>query len=801
MQVQDSNTGSSSTTPIVPQHEQFESVSKGIGAETPIDTNFTRQQGQQGPQAQHSPLPSPPNLHYSTTPYNEYQTNVQQRFNEYQPVPNYHSNSQYTTNQFHPQQRPPYNTPYGNDNEYYSNEQRNNSAIYGTSHMQQQYQHPQSNITTPDVTVPAPVWIAIGSLAGLTAAAAVRWLNGGDFTLLPPPYISSILPSASSTSSSSVANSTRSISSSSNSGTSNRQNKTVSKEELEEDSDEDDDEDGDDNDDNDNEDDENDEDDEEAVAATTGNITIAKEKSVKVVVDNTLVLKSLLEGMNSSLERQEGLVRRLVSDRERDITNQSMNFLLNHEEEKKKKQYQNEQTEQEKEVDVGERQCNDHVSLQETEGPMDVPISMDMISIKATLKKLVSDLESISSEMEKLSVPPHNDAEVNKAEKDDKINDTTPSELLINSATDGNSEIQVQSDETSQENTESMQSTNTLSTTLQSSMNIVSKWQSKIDDSIQNCAKILDQMEIIITSDKSKSITDCSITTEILPDASQSVPSNNTNKENSNDVKVRATITTSNEIIEESVVGVDNKSAIETTTTATATATNTNDVDELVEEDAVIKETNALQEYMTKDCDEKTKNPTELVVEALQKLVLDNENTKQLHSSIQVLYLYIFNLSIHPKNTKYRKIHTASGSTYQHQIVKTAGASDLLQAVGFLQSSQNSSLLEWDPATVYKNLLLSSSSSSSIPIPDNEIEDIYVDLSKQVATALKLIRSKLVESSNVVILDHTIPTDEKDITKSENITSVSTVMSIFNEVFASVGLRSDGTGDETLSSV
>lgn len=83
---------------------------------------------------------------------------------------------------------PPSNTP---TDEHYSPFQQ--QSIQQQS-IQQQQQYPQ-HYTQPvyqesqpeSSAMDIPALLAIGGALGLTAAAAVRWLNGGDFCLLPPP--------------------------------------------------------------------------------------------------------------------------------------------------------------------------------------------------------------------------------------------------------------------------------------------------------------------------------------------------------------------------------------------------------------------------------------------------------------------------------------------------------------------------------------------------------------------------------------------------------------------------------------
>ena len=70
-----------------------------------------------------------------------------------------------------PQQQQPYSSSY-----YYHND------AYHNQHHHQQQQH-------RDGSLQVPALLTIGGIVGLTAAAAVRWLNGGDFSIFPPPTI------------------------------------------------------------------------------------------------------------------------------------------------------------------------------------------------------------------------------------------------------------------------------------------------------------------------------------------------------------------------------------------------------------------------------------------------------------------------------------------------------------------------------------------------------------------------------------------------------------------------------------
>jgi hypothetical protein len=72
-------------------------------------------------------------------------------------------------------------TPMTNGNSVYAN-----SPAYGRNYFNH-FDQQQEELSTSTLAAA----ITAGSLLGLTAAAAVRWLNGGDFTLFPPPTLSS----------------------------------------------------------------------------------------------------------------------------------------------------------------------------------------------------------------------------------------------------------------------------------------------------------------------------------------------------------------------------------------------------------------------------------------------------------------------------------------------------------------------------------------------------------------------------------------------------------------------------------
>lgn len=79
---------------------------------------------------------------------------------------------------------------------------------------------------------------------------------------------------------------------------------------------------------------------------------------------------------------------------------------------------------------------------------------------------------------------------------------------------------------------------------------------------------------------------------------------------------------------------------------------------------------------------------------ALTQLILDNPNATKLQAAAQMLYLYVINLSSHPRIPRYRKIFT-SNETYKNHIADIVGADSLLQAIGFVERT---SAWEWEPS-------------------------------------------------------------------------------------------------------
>jgi PUB domain len=105
---------------------------------------------------------------------------------------------------------------------------------------------------------------------------------------------------------------------------------------------------------------------------------------------------------------------------------------------------------------------------------------------------------------------------------------------------------------------------------------------------------------------------------------------------------------------------------------------------------------------------------TTSLANALSQLVLDNPDAAQRQAAAQMLYLYVVNLSSHPKVPRYRKI-CITNETYRHNVQPVQGADALLRAVGF---RQRGNAWEWEP-------------------PD---EGVSVDRLRQAAAALSILK-------------------------------------------------------------
>lgn len=116
-----------------------------------------------------------------------------------------------------------------------------------------------------------------------------------------------------------------------------------------------------------------------------------------------------------------------------------------------------------------------------------------------------------------------------------------------------------------------------------------------------------------------------------------------------------------------------------------------------------------------------------LLVSAVRSLVEENERSNLLIGA-QLLYLYVINLSSHPRVPRYRKIFT-SNESFQ-KVDRLTGGRDFLLALGFVERGK---YLEWMPAPV-------------APSPDDlaalkEKEDTYLALLEEAASALSVIKS------------------------------------------------------------
>jgi hypothetical protein len=109
---------------------------------------------------------------------------------------------------------------------------------------------------------------------------------------------------------------------------------------------------------------------------------------------------------------------------------------------------------------------------------------------------------------------------------------------------------------------------------------------------------------------------------------------------------------------------------------------------------------------------------------ALSQLVLDNPDVTKRQAAAQMLYLYVINLSSHPKVPRYRKIFS-NNESYRTHVQHVAGADALLRAVGFVSRGP---AWEWEPP------------------PEEEQHGTNVDRLRQAAAALTIL--KVVESSS-----------------------------------------------------
>jgi hypothetical protein len=77
---------------------------------------------------------------------------------------------------------------------------------------------------------------------------------------------------------------------------------------------------------------------------------------------------------------------------------------------------------------------------------------------------------------------------------------------------------------------------------------------------------------------------------------------------------------------------------------------------------------------------------------ALQTLSFTTTTNTNNKAGINMLYLYLRNLSNHPTVPRYRKIYT-NNATYSKNVVLLDGGKELLKSVGF---EEFASFLEWN---------------------------------------------------------------------------------------------------------
>lgn len=92
--------------------------------------------------------------------------------------------------------------------------------------------------------------------------------------------------------------------------------------------------------------------------------------------------------------------------------------------------------------------------------------------------------------------------------------------------------------------------------------------------------------------------------------------------------------------------------------------------------------------------------------DCIRKMVEEND-TIQFKKAIQILYLYIHNLSSKPNMGRYRKIYIKGNDSYQNNIETLIGGKEFLLSLGFVEEQQQQqqqngsggSFLEWLPSS------------------------------------------------------------------------------------------------------
>lgn len=132
--------------------------------------------------------------------------------------------------------------------------------------------------------------------------------------------------------------------------------------------------------------------------------------------------------------------------------------------------------------------------------------------------------------------------------------------------------------------------------------------------------------------------------------------------------------------------------------------------------------------------------------DAIGQLVRDNPS-EQLVAGAQLLYLYVVNVSSHPRVPRYRKIY-CNNESFQRHVAELRGARELLASVGFVEQQQKAvktqgkvtaTYWEWLPPSV-NNV----ESGELQPSPHkawlSDSEEIYLQRLKEAASALCVIK-------------------------------------------------------------
>ena len=145
-----------------------------------------------------------------------------------------------------------------------------------------------------------------------------------------------------------------------------------------------------------------------------------------------------------------------------------------------------------------------------------------------------------------------------------------------------------------------------------------------------------------------------------------------------------------------------------------------------------------------------TLGSTKALEAAIRRMVSENE-VDALRTASQMLYLYVVNVSEHPRVPRYRKIFT-SNESFQRNVAHLQGASDLLLAVGFVEqeSSNNSksACWEWLPPSIHNNQPKDDEAEESVELRSSpqkawlgDSEATYLERLKEAAAALEVLKA------------------------------------------------------------